>query len=138
MNYFQPYSLSSDQTIVAAWDSQIAEAAEMPWLAQTLTAQSSELFPHFAACYAQLCALPRGARRALQRQLPCSRDVAAILLTWRRKLATSLAGAALLLAQGAQAAITGIPTQTGSFNLIFRVTDPAGGSVQKLLPPTIN
>jgi VCBS repeat protein/putative Ig domain-containing protein/List-Bact-rpt repeat protein/FG-GAP repeat protein len=35
-------------------------------------------------------------------------------------------------------AITGIPTQTGTFNLTFRVTDPAGGSAQKLLPLTIN
>jgi hypothetical protein len=34
-------------------------------------------------------------------------------------------------------AITGIPTQTGSFNLIFRVTDPAGGVAQKALALTI-
>ena len=61
MNYFQTYSLSPDEAIIAAWDSQLAEAADTPCPAEALTAQSSELFPRFAACYAQLRALPRGA-----------------------------------------------------------------------------
>ena len=30
MNYFQPYALSFDETIVAAWDSQIADLETMP------------------------------------------------------------------------------------------------------------
>jgi hypothetical protein len=34
MNYFQPYLPPLDNAIVAAWDSQIAEAAETPLLAQ--------------------------------------------------------------------------------------------------------
>ena len=34
-------------------------------------------------------------------------------------------------------AITGIPTQTGIFNLTFQVTDPAGGIAQKALTLTI-
>jgi hypothetical protein len=105
MNYFQPYLPPLDDAIVAAWDSQIAEAAETPLLSQALT-QSAELFPRFAACYAQLRVLPRGARRALQRQLARSSELTAVSPEWRRKLAASLAGAALLLAlaQGAQAA----------------------------------
>ena len=61
MNYFRLYSLSPDETIVAAWNSQIAHAAETPWLADALTTRSAELFPRFAACYAQLRALPRDA-----------------------------------------------------------------------------
>jgi hypothetical protein len=64
MNYFQLYLPPLDDAIVAAWDSQIAEAAETPFLAQAL-AQNADLFPRFAACYAQLRALPRGARTAL-------------------------------------------------------------------------
>jgi hypothetical protein len=127
MNYFQPYSLPLDETIVAAWDSQVVQAAETPWLAQALATQSADLFPRFAACYAQLRALPRGARRALQRQLARSREVA-IPSAWQRKLAQSLAGAALLLAlgQGVQAAtinvapkvLPGINTGDGKCSLI--------------------
>ena len=111
MNYFQPYAPPLDDAIVAAWDSQIAEAAETPLLAQAL-AQSAEIFPRFAACYARLRALPRGARRALQRQLARSGELTAVPPEWRRKLAASLAGAALLLAlaQGAQAAKTKVKT----------------------------
>lgn len=77
MNYFQPYLPPLDDAIVAAWDAQIAEAAETPFLAQAL-AQSADLFPRFAACYAQLRALPRGARRALQRQLARSGELTAV------------------------------------------------------------
>lgn len=82
MNYFQPYLPPLDDAIVAAWDSQIAEAAETPFLAQAL-AQSADLFPRFAACYAQLRALPRGARRALQRQLARSGELTAVPPEWR-------------------------------------------------------
>jgi hypothetical protein len=116
MNYFQPYLPPLDDAIVAAWDSQIAEAAETPLLAQAL-AQSAELFPRFAACYAQLRALPRGARRALQRQLARSREVA-MPSAWQLKLAHSLAGAALLLAlaQGAQAATIKVTTNNPVIN----------------------
>src|SRR5438093_1792731 len=98
MNYFQPFSLSTDETIVAAWDSQVTQAAETPWLEQTLLARCGELFPRFAACYAQLRALPRGARRTLQRQLARSRELATISPEWQPKLARTLAGTALLLA----------------------------------------
>jgi hypothetical protein len=99
MNYFQAYLPSLNEAIVAAWDSQLAEAAEAPWLAQALATKSADLFPRFADAYAQLRVLPRGARRALQRQLARSGEFA-IPLEWQRKLAGSLAGAALLLALG--------------------------------------
>jgi hypothetical protein len=117
MNYFQPYLPPLDDAIVAAWDSQTAAAAEIPFLAQAL-AQSAELFPRFAACYAQLRALPRGARRALQRQLARSSELTAVPPEWRRKLAASLAGAALLLAlaQGAQAATIKVTTNNPALN----------------------
>ena len=69
MNYFDLYSSYPDRTIAAAWDSQVKEADNTPWLAGTLTEYGDELFARFAACYAELCALPRGARRALQRRL---------------------------------------------------------------------
>jgi len=57
MNYFQAYLPSLDEAIVAAWDSQVAEAAETPWLAQALATKSADLFPRFAASYAKLRAL---------------------------------------------------------------------------------
>jgi hypothetical protein len=109
MNYFSPLSLSPDETLLAAWDSQFAEAAGDPCLAEGLAHSGNELFPRFALCYAELRALPRGARRALQRQLARSPELAAVLPEWmqrghgialQHKLARTLAGAALLLALG--------------------------------------
>jgi hypothetical protein len=68
MNYFDLYSTYPDRTITAAWDSQVKEVNNTPWLAGTLTDCGDELFARFAACYAELRALPRSARRALQRR----------------------------------------------------------------------
>jgi parallel beta helix pectate lyase-like protein/VCBS repeat protein len=107
MNYFDLYSSYPDRTIAAAWDSQVKETDQTPWLAGTLTECGGELFARFAACYAELRALPRGARRALQRRIARSAELAAILPEYfqggrglQRRLAWSLAGAALLLALG--------------------------------------
>jgi hypothetical protein len=108
MNYFDLYSSYPDRTIAAAWDSQVKEADKTPWLAHTLTECGGELFARFAAFYAELRALPRGARRALQRQLARSSELAAILPEYlqqggrrlQHRMAWSLAGAALLLALG--------------------------------------
>src|SRR5262245_18100184 len=107
MNYFDLYSSYPDRTIAAAWDSQVKEA-DNTWLAGTLTECRGELFARFAACYAELRALPRSARRALQRQLARSSDLAVILPEYfqqggrrlQHRMAWSLAGAALLLALG--------------------------------------
>jgi len=99
VNYFKPYVLPLDEAMVAAWDSQVAAAVDAPSLAETLAAQSVDLFPRFADAYAQLCNLPRGARRALQRRLARSWQPA-VPIEWQRKLAGSVAGAALLLALG--------------------------------------
>jgi hypothetical protein len=107
MNYFDLYSSYPDRTIAAAWDSQVKEA-ENTWLADTLSDCGGELFARFAACYAELRALPRSARRAMQRQLARSSELAAILPEYfqqggrrlQHRMAWSLAGAALLLALG--------------------------------------
>ena len=104
MNYFDQYSSYPDHTIAAAWDSQVKEADTTPWL----TDCGGELFARFATCYAELRALPRSARRALQRQLARSRELATILPEYlqhggrrlQHRMAWSLAGAALLLALG--------------------------------------
>jgi hypothetical protein len=108
MNYFDLYSTYTDRTIAAAWDSQVKEADNTPWLADTLSECGEELFARFAACYAELRALPRSARRALQRRLARSGELAAILPQYlqrggrqlQHRMAWSLAGAALLLALG--------------------------------------
>jgi len=127
MNYFDLYSYYPDHTIAAAWDSQIKEVNKAPWIAETLNRRSNELFPRFAACYAELRALPRGARRALQRRIARSNELAAMfpekfLQGGRRlqhRMAWSLAGAALLLAlgQGVAAAAT-ITVTTNNPNII--------------------
>jgi hypothetical protein len=115
MNYFDLYSSYPDRTIAAAWDSQVKDADNTAWLA-ALTECGDELFARFAACYAELRALPRSARRALQRQLARSGELAAILPEYlqhggrrlQHRMAWSLAGAALLLAlsQGVATAAT--------------------------------
>jgi hypothetical protein len=108
MNYFDLYSSFPDHTIAAAWDSQVKEADKTPWLADTFTECGGELFSRFAVCYAELRALPRSARRALQRRIARSSELAAILpdhlqqggRRLQHRMAWSLAGAALLLALG--------------------------------------
>jgi len=119
MNYFDLYSSYPDRTIAAAWDSQVKEPDNTPWL---VTQCDDELFTRFAACYAELRALPRSARRALQRQLARSGEIATILPEYLQKggrrlqhrLAWSLAGAALLLALGQGVATAGTITVTTS------------------------
>src|SRR3954462_4352951 len=94
MDYFRPYATSGDEAILAAWDSQLAEISNHPGLVDALARSASDLFPRFAAVYADLRRLPRGARRVLQRRLAESSPAS------HTKLATPLAGAALLLALG--------------------------------------
>jgi FG-GAP-like repeat len=126
MNYFDLYSSYPDRTIAAAWDSQVKEADKTPWLADTLTECEDDLFSRFAAFYAELRALPRSARRALQRQIARSSELAAILPEYlqggrrlQHRMAWSLAGAALLLAlgQGVATAAT-ITVTTNNPNVI--------------------
>jgi len=108
MNYFDLYSSYPDRTIATAWDSQVKEADKTPWLAGNLTECGDELFARFAACYAELRLLPRSVRRALQRRIARSSELAAILPEYlqgegrrlQHRMAWSLAGAALLLALG--------------------------------------
>jgi hypothetical protein len=104
MNYFDLYSSYPDRTIAAAWDSQVKEEDTTPWLNDC----GGEVFTRFATCYAELRALPRSARRSLQRGLARSSELAAILPEYlqqggrrlQHRMAWSLAGAALLLALG--------------------------------------
>src|SRR6266542_3614194 len=104
MNYLDLYSSYPDHTITTAWDSQVKKANKTLWLAATMTECEGELSSRFAACYAELSALPRSARRAVQRKIARSSELAAILQQGGRRLqhrmAWSLAGAALLLALG--------------------------------------
>lgn len=107
MNYLDLYSSYPDRGITAAWDSQIKEAAQTPGFTEILRLRGGDLFSRFAVCYAELRALPRGTRRALQRHIAHSGELGTIFPDWlqstagrtlRLKLARSLAGAALLLA----------------------------------------
>jgi hypothetical protein len=77
MNYFDLYSSYSDPTIATAWESQVKEVDKTSWLAEKLATRESELFARFAVCYADLRALPRSARRALQRRISRSSELAA-------------------------------------------------------------
>jgi len=102
MDYLRPYAFPADQAVLAAWDSEISRLTDEPAVGEALSASGRELFAHFAAAYDELRRMPRGVRRALQRELARSAP------SWKAKLATSLAGAALLLAlsQGTASAAT--------------------------------
>ncbi|HEX2385823.1 MAG TPA: hypothetical protein VHL99_04630, partial [Candidatus Binatia bacterium] len=91
MDYFRAHSLPVDAGVVAAFDSEVTPIADL------LGARRAEIFPEFVRCYAQVRALPRGRRRTLQRRLAAARD-ASLPAHMRRRLAGSIAGAALLLA----------------------------------------
>ncbi len=111
MNYLQPYTAATaDQTILSAWDTQVAHAAEAPWLDRLLLDRGSEIFAEFTSRYNELRALPRSSRRAVQRSLARSHLPEAVPPEWQRKLAYSVAGAALLLALGGAA-------QAGTMNV---------------------
>jgi FG-GAP-like repeat len=164
MNYFNLYSSYPDHTIAAAWDSQVKEVGNTPWLPGTLTECGDELFARFAACYAELRALPRGARRALQHRLARSSELTAILPEYlqhggrrlQHRMAWSLAGAALLLALGQGVATAATITVTtndpriipdGQCSLVEAIVNanndaathadcPAGGGADTIvLPP---
>jgi hypothetical protein len=136
MNYFQPYPLRVDDDVTKAWQSQISEAAKSPWLARVLAERAGELFPRFAANYVQLRALPRSLLSRVQGQLARRGDLATIYATrptrserrnLQRKLAYTLAGAALRLALGqtvAQAATINVSPKTPRLSPIaaFRTT----------------
>jgi hypothetical protein len=109
MNYFQPYPVADDDGSRATSDFAVAVAPIVPSIAQALVESQAELLTLFVRTYNELRALPRGVRRALQHELARSREIAAILQrqlrrragrNLQRKLAYSLAGAALLLVLG--------------------------------------
>lgn len=70
-----------DVRVRAAWQTQIAHAAKTTGLMKELVQRRRELLPRFAACYAQLRALPRRTRRMLQRKLSASLAGVALLFT---------------------------------------------------------
>src|ERR1041384_345368 len=98
MYYFSPCPLPADESGVSAWDSELRRI-KTPWIEQLLAEQGQELFQRFTSSYNELRAVPRNARRALQRKLARSED-GTIPAEWRRRLAYSIAGAALLVALG--------------------------------------
>src|SRR5215475_4794570 len=122
MNYLDLYSSYPDRVIAGSWDSHFKELEKFPWLADTLAESGGDLLSRFTACYAELSALPRGARRALQRRLAQSSEIAAILpeclqqggRRLQHRMAWSLAGAALLLALGQEPATAATITVTTS------------------------
>src|SRR5438132_11392869 len=97
--------LTVDTRARAAWQTQVAAAANRPGLLPAVVQSRQELLPCFAAYYTQLRALPRRVRRALQRQ-------------WKQ----SLAGVALLLALGQGSALAATINVGGGCTLIDAIT----------------
>src|SRR5262245_19348174 len=122
MNYFTLISSYPDPVIAAAWDSQVKEVEKTPYLAALLSQYREDLFARFAASYVELSALPRGARRSLQRRMAHSNQLSELLpqsfqsagQQLQHRMAWSLAGAALLLALGQNVATAATITVTTS------------------------
>jgi hypothetical protein len=91
---------TTDQDVLPAWETQVAEAARNATLNHIIKAREAELLPLFAAHYERLTALPRCARRRLQRH-------------GRR----SLAALALWLALGATPALAAVINVGGGCSL---------------------
>ncbi|HEY1371394.1 MAG TPA: right-handed parallel beta-helix repeat-containing protein [Candidatus Binatia bacterium] len=92
-----------EETIVAEFNSGLAQFSDAPELAAALSIRRGELLPRFAFWYPALCRLPRCARRALERRL--LRELYIEYMPPRqsrrhmlRKLSRSIAAAALLCA----------------------------------------
>ncbi len=71
---------SYEAEVVAAWREQLAEAAEKPWLASVLLEHGERILRRFVHFYQRLRALPRRARRHIQRKLALGLGAAALLL----------------------------------------------------------
>ncbi|MDN5871585.1 MAG: hypothetical protein L0H73_12795, partial [Nitrococcus sp.] len=114
----------------AAWRAQLAAAARDPGLRAQLAQRERELFPRFAQQYRRLIALPRRARRALQRKWRRSLAAMALLLA----LGQGPALAATITVDGAAGctladAITAANTDTATGDLTLRQTTIRGGNV---------
>ena len=128
MNYFDLQSSYPGRTIAGLWDAQTQKVDKTPAFANPLSQHESELNARVAAGYAELRALPRSARRALQRQLARSSELPAVAPECLRhggrrlqhRMAWSLAGAALLLAFGQGVATAATITVTTSNPYIAR------------------
>jgi hypothetical protein len=90
MYYSQPLSFSIEENLLTAWESCVRDAPRF--------ADDTEVFSRFAAAYAKIEIMPRGARRALQRKLARSNDLV-ISVRARRHLAASIAAAARSVAK---------------------------------------
>jgi len=97
----------NDNPILAAWHEQLARASKNPFLLNLLLKQWQRVLKRLAYFYAQLASLPRRNRRALQ-----------------RALATSLIGAAMLLAlSSAPVAFANSITVSGACELGEAITN---------------
>lgn len=95
----------SQQSVESVWRQQLTQTVLRPGLRQQLLQREQELLPRFAKHYTKLVALPRRARRSLQRQ-------------WKR----SLAGVALLLALGQTPALAATINVDGGCILVNAIT----------------
>src|SRR5690349_23399897 len=97
MKYFQSYTPAADAAIFSAWDSELCKP-ENSWLREILSQRRDEVLERFVAQYKAISAMPRSARRVLLRRLAQPDNVGEISTEWRRRLAGTVAGAALLVA----------------------------------------
>jgi hypothetical protein len=121
-----------EEDLWAAWQAQVAASVKTPGLLPEVMRGRSELFPHFTAYYAQLWALPRRVRRALQRQWQQPLAALALWLALGQspvQAATIPVGDSCTLAAAIAAAITdtatgGCPAGSGADTIVL----PAGST----------
>jgi hypothetical protein len=123
LEYFRPVPISPDASVIAAWDSAIAEFTDAPELRVLLAERRGALLPRFVACYRHIRVLPRYARRRLARRLKRSRALGDLVPRRLRRrfmarFATSVGGAAMVLAlmQSVDAATITVTTTAAGVN----------------------
>ncbi|MBK8934919.1 MAG: right-handed parallel beta-helix repeat-containing protein [Chloroflexi bacterium] len=100
--------------VLAVWQEQLEQAKDKPWLASLLLRQGEQIYRRFAYFYAQMLALPRKTRRLVQKRLATTLVGAALLLALAGPIAPAVHAATITVHPGS----TGVNGSDGGCSLV--------------------
>ncbi|MGB4872237.1 MAG: choice-of-anchor Q domain-containing protein [Candidatus Promineifilaceae bacterium] len=104
----------TSDVVLAVWQEQLEEAKDKPWLASLLLRQGEQIYRRFAYFYEQLLALPRKTRRLVQKRLATTLVGAALLLALAGPIAPAVHAATITVHPGS----TGVNGSDGGCSLV--------------------
>lgn len=104
----------TSDVVLAVWQEQLEEAKDKPWLASLLLRQGEQICRRFAYFYEQLLALPRKTRRLVQKRLATTLVGAALLLALAGPIAPAVHAATITVHPGS----TGVNGSDGGCSLV--------------------